>query len=423
MPDRVTLELRLRLPAVWLLALLVAALLLPDRIWITFLVGLGGLFLIAYAWARSLRRGLTGQRRLRYGWVSVGDRLVEEFTLRYHGWLPALWVEVQDEANVPGYSAALVRSAAGVTRWKKEAICRQRGQFHLGPWRLVSGDPFGIFRVTHHYPTSEDIIIHPPVHAGLPIPLPVGQSAGRAQARQRAWQPTINSGGVRDYAPRDPLRWIHWPTSARTGALHVHEFDLDAAGDLWILVDMQAAAHLGQGRDGTEEQAIIVAATLADRALEAQRAVGVACYGQRPQVVPPGRGQRQRWRLLRALALARADGAAPLQTALDDLGRQVRRGSSAVIITPAGDADWFAAGAQLGQRGIRSTVVLMDRPSFGGPGNTAALRQAIRERFAACEVVERDAIGRPAFAAERHGFWEFKITPSGRAIPVRRPEE
>ena len=73
--------LRLRLPFFWLAALLAAALLLPDRVWTTLLVGLAGLLLVAFLWARSLARGLSAERGLRFGWVSVGDRLEEEFAL------------------------------------------------------------------------------------------------------------------------------------------------------------------------------------------------------------------------------------------------------------------------------------------------------------------------------------------------------
>ena len=94
--------LRLRLPLLWLVALLLPALVLPDRVWTTLLLGLAGLLLVAFLWARALARGLSAERRLRFGWVSVGDRLEEEFVLTNRSGLPALWVEIRDETNVPG---------------------------------------------------------------------------------------------------------------------------------------------------------------------------------------------------------------------------------------------------------------------------------------------------------------------------------
>jgi uncharacterized protein (DUF58 family) len=416
-------ELRLRLPVISLLLLLIAAILLPSRVWNTLLVGLGGLLLIAYIWARQLARHLAGRRRLRFGWVAVGDRLSEEFEVENNSYLPALWVEVIDHSNVPGYQPAIVRSVAGddTDRWRQSAVCIRRGQFSLGPWAIRASDPFGIFHVTHHYPVSGEIIIHPPIHSQLPIPLPAGHSSGRSRARERSWQATINAASVRDYHPQDPLRWIHWPTTARRGELFVRQFDLDAAGDVWLLVDMEAAAQLGEGPLGTEEQAVLLAASLSAQAMSQGRPVGFAAYGQTPQLVAPGRGEGQQWKILRALALCRADGQAGLSDALRDLGRNAARGAAAMIITSSGQADWAPELLRLSHHGVRVSVILLDRPSFGGQGNSAGLADGLRELGFTVFLVRQGEIGRPPAEEERRGYWEFKVLASGKVVTVRDP--
>ncbi|MBP8949940.1 MAG: hypothetical protein KBG73_13950, partial [Candidatus Promineofilum sp.] len=158
--------LRLRLPLLWLAALLLPALVLPDRVWTTLLLGLAGLLLVAFLWARALARGLSAERQLRFGWVSVGDRLEEEFVLSNRSGLPALWVEIRDETNVPGYQIGAVRAVGGDdrVRWRQSSVCTRRGQYHLGPWTIESGDPFGLFRVGRRYDARQEIIIHPPIH-------------------------------------------------------------------------------------------------------------------------------------------------------------------------------------------------------------------------------------------------------------------
>ena len=204
--SNVTIQLRLRLPLIWLAALLLGAFLLPDRVWNTLLIGFGGLFMVSYFWVRLLSRGLHASRRLRFGWVAVGDRLGEEFTVTNNADIPALWVEIIDHSDVPGYRPAVVRSVGprNGDRWRESAVCLRRGLFHLGPWAIRSSDPFGIFTVTINFPEAREIIIHPPIHGKLPIPLPLGESSGRVRARQRSWQATVNAATVRDYLPRDP---------------------------------------------------------------------------------------------------------------------------------------------------------------------------------------------------------------------------
>ena len=424
MQPEVTLRLRSRLPLLWLAITALAVLLIPGRIWTTLLVGLGGLFLLAYLWAAQLARGVRGYRRLRFGWVAVGDRLSEEFTLVNRSSLPAFWVEIVDESNVPGYRAAVVRSAGGGSResWRQDAICRQRGQFHLGPWSLHTADPFGLFDVNIRHPVSDEIIIHPPIHSQLPIPLPAGQSSGRTRARERSWQASLNAAGIRDYRPNDPYRWIHWRTSARKDRLHIRQFDLDAAGDIWLLLDLEQAVQLGTGAEGTEEHAVLLAAALSARARLKNRPIGLAAYGETPRFIPPGQGEGQQWRLLRALALVQADGDIPLARALADLARTARRGSAAVIITATGRAQWLPALLQLTRAGIQSNVILLERASFGGEGNSLALQDAVRQTGANCHLVRQGEVGRPPEPQEQRGFWEFKTLATGKVVVVQRPD-
>ena len=418
-------ELRLHLPLLWLAILLATAVFLPNRIWNTLLVGLGGLFLVAYWWVRALAKGLTAQRSLRFGWVAVGDQLEELFELTNDSSVPALWVQVVDQTNVPGYQASVVRSVGKgqVDRWRETAVCQQRGQFHLGPWQLHTSDPFGIFRLIQEYPIANEIIIHPPIHGRLPVSLPVGESSGRQRVRHRSWQATLNAASVRPYQPQDPHKWIHWPISAHRGQLYVRQFDQDAAGDIWLLLDLQTAVQLGSRTEGTEEQAVLLAASLAARALGQNRAVGLAAYGQEPQVVPPARGRGQQWRLLRALALIKADGTIDVGAALHDLGRVAQRGTTAVLITPNLDANWLPNLLPLAQQGIQSSIILLDRASYGGTGKAPALQQAIRQLSFPCHIIQQGEVGIPLTEPQQRGFWDFRVTASGRAIAIRRPDQ
>ncbi|MDX1414247.1 MAG: DUF58 domain-containing protein [Candidatus Promineifilaceae bacterium] len=449
--SQVTIQLRIRLPLVWLGVLFIGAFLLPDRIWNTLLVGFGGLFIVAYIWVWLLSRGLQGSRRLRFGWVAVGDRLSEEFIVTNHAEIPALWVEIIDHSDVPGYRPAIVRSigSRGGDRWRESAVCLRRGLFHLGPWAIRSSDPFGIFIMQRTYPQVQEIIIHPPIHGQLPIPLPLGESSGRVRARQRSWQATVNAASIRDYLPRDPLNRIHWPSSARRGRLTTRQFDLDAAGDIWIFVDMQEAVQLAGEEDwtsipathltppaspgqagsaslaagDTEEHAVLLAASLAARAGRHNRAVGLAAYGREPYILPPARGEGQQWKILRALALVTADGETTLDAALRDLSRVVQKGAAAIIITPNSSASWLPELTTLAKSGVQSNIILLDRPSFGGRGRSQPQLEAVRQLGFSAHVIRRGEVGQPLQEQVRRGFWEFKVTGTGKVITVSRPDD
>lgn len=424
LPPHTRIHLQQKLPFLWLLLLLLAALLLPHRIWNTLLIGLGGLFLVAYGWVWLLAQGLHAERRLRFGWVAVGDRLSEAFHIENRSSIPGLWVEVVDESTVPGYQVNVVRTidAHSENRWRQAAVCQQRGQFRLGPWTIRSSDPFGIFMLTRHYPQAEEIIIHPPIHHHLPLPLPTGRRSGQTRQPRRAWQATVNAASVRDYAQGDPLNWIHWPSTARQNALMVRQFDQDTAGDLWLLLDLDAAAQVGHGLDGTEEQAVLLAASLTARALADWRPVGLAAYGRFPHIIPPTRGEGQRWHLLRALALVRADGQTSLKRALSDFGRVARRGATAVLITPTLSTDWLPELLTLQQKGIDLSLALLERSSFGAAESNQGLQTAVQRLGSPTHLIHQSDLGQRLEEAARRGFWEFKVTGTGKVVAVQRPE-
>lgn len=409
-------QLRLRLPLFWLAVCLGAAFVLPNRVWNTLLIGIGGQFIIAYFWARALANGLHAARQVRFGWVAVGDVLEEQFTLINLSMVPALWVEILDQANVPGYRPATVRGvpADGEIRWRETAVCQQRGQYQLGPWKIRSSDPFGIFSVTRHYPVSGEIVIHPPIHTNIPIPLPSGQSSGRTRTQRALQQATLNASAIRTYQPGDPFRWIHWPTSARRNELYVKSFDLDAAGAIWICLDLRQSVQLGRGLDGTEEHAVVLAAALTAQAIHQNRPIGLAAYGRSPQIVTPGQGAEQRWRMLRALALVQADAEVSLATALADLNRLARRGTAVVIITPDYQLDWIPQLVAMQRTGIQMYTTLLDRNSFDDTTNNVILEENLQKLGVNVHRIHQGELG--AAPEQENSNLNFIVTGTGKVV-------
>ncbi len=109
--------------------LVVLQIITPSRAWIALIVGLGGTLAAGYYWAQQMAGSVTLSREQHYNWVHVGDLLEERFTLCNNSPLPVVWVEVDDQSNLPDYSARSVRSAGahGTIEWRIEGICHRRG--------------------------------------------------------------------------------------------------------------------------------------------------------------------------------------------------------------------------------------------------------------------------------------------------------
>jgi uncharacterized protein (DUF58 family) len=175
---------------------------------------------------------------------------------------------------------------------------------------------------------------------------------------------------------------IHWRSTAKTGEIQVKEFDLEQTADAWLFLDLDAAGEGGHGEQSTTEVAVRAAASISEKALEENRAVGISVNAHRLTVVPADRGARQRLKILQLLAAVEADGRTPLAEALVTGVGRLRRGMTAIVIASNPDPAFIRPIATLRSRGISSVVVLLDHGAFE-PDADEAGREAQRQRFRA----------------------------------------
>ncbi|MGC8780228.1 MAG: DUF58 domain-containing protein [Anaerolineae bacterium] len=411
--------------------LLFVQLISPANAWSWLLVGLTLLLAISFYWAWRLRRDVTLERRMTGAWVVAGDQLREDFTLVNESPLPVLWARVRDGSAVPGYRADRVESAAGhqQRRWTCAGVCQRRGVFRLGPTDLIMADPCGFFQVTHHYPATTTLMVYPRASYLPDLQLPRGRAPGRAATSERAAEDTITIGGLRPYLPGDSLRRIHWPATAHHDHLMVREFEREPTGDLWLVVDMDAAVQAGQAAEATQEYAVILAASIAAQYARGgeRRAVGLLMSGRTPVMLSPAAGGEQFWRILHALAEAEPDGRQSLADLLSQAGPSLRSGRTIVVITPSQDGAWVAPLLPLMARGNAITAVLIDSASFDPPAGSAeglfGLRSLLAQQRISSHVIARGFPFRPLERIRRRRRGLKTLAGFGRVVEIEVEEE
>lgn len=420
MSSRLRLNSRL-LPLVTLL-LLVAQLADPSPVWEGLLVVLGGAWLVAYIWARSIRTGLHLERQMRFGWAQVGDHLEEQFSLSHGGHLPATWVEILDHSDLQGYQASLATcvNPSETISWRTRGVCQRRGVYTLGGITLRSGDPLGIYTVEIDRPQTATLAVMPPVIPLPDIEVAPGGWLGEGHPHPHAAEKVISAGAVREYAPGDSLRLIHWPTTARLRKPYVRELEGTPSGAWWIVLDFDRRVQAGLGQDSTTEAGVIMAASLADRGLRARKEVGFLASGEETVWMPAAAGGLRRLEILRALA-ALNPGEMPLAELLERAGPSLGRQASLIVITPSTSSEWLRPLAHLVWRGIAPTVILLDPASFGAEQKVGPLAALLAAMRIPRQIVTRDLLDRPGARPRGRGQWEWRILPTGKAIPIRTP--
>jgi uncharacterized protein (DUF58 family) len=417
-------ELRQPLVAGALIVALLAYLVWPVAETAMLVVALAGLLLAAWLWARALARGVSATRRLRYAAVQVGDEVEEQLTLVNGSWLPA-WAELVDEGNLPGYTLASVRGAdpQAEQRWRVKGICARRGVFALGPWELRMADPFRVFAVRQTYAQHEELIVYPPL-AQLPDVLqPRSATLGdQRRLRQPLRAETINAVSARGYVPGDPLRHLHWRTTARHGAPFVKVFEPEATSTFWLIPDFDSAAHTGDGDDNTEEALVLLTAALAAQLLRQHLRVGLLALTETMTFVRPQPGTAQLWPILRALAPLHPHPR-PIAQTLVEVAPLLSPRSMAVVLSPALDADWLAALHRFRHRNGGAELMLLDRDAFSGEATGRADNAArfLVSHGLPTRVVRRGEVTPVLGAYGALRRWEFMTLGTGRVVVRQTP--
>jgi uncharacterized protein (DUF58 family) len=296
----------------------------------------------------------------------VGEQLRITYTLRNAGRLPKAWLEVHNPTSLPGGlpGRALALSPRGERSWLIRAPLTRRGHYRIEPLQIRTGDPFGFFESSATVGQGVTVVVYPRVD---PLPfwrLPAADLEGAHTSPERTQQTTPLVNSVRPWAPGDSMNRIHWKTTARFGEIQVKEFDLEQTADAWIFLDLDREVQTGQGDESTTEAAIRVAASVADKAIVENRAVGLTVNAHRIAVLPADRGSRQHLKIMQLLAAVDGDGSTPFSEALVRGLERVRRGMTAVIVTSSYERDWVRPLATLRSRGVGCIVVLVDQASY-----------------------------------------------------------
>ena len=365
-----------------------------------------GLLLVggSYLWALFSIRGIEVRRASRLLRLSVGEVFEEQFEIANGVRQPCPWMEVDNQSRLPNAEGSRLLTMIG-GREKRSYQARtwltRRGAYPLGPTRITSGDPFGLFTVRKDFPAEDTLIVLPMSVPITTFPPPPGVLPGGKAIRRKTMDVTPHASGVREYVPGDPMKRIHWPSTVRRNRFMVKEFEQDPQADIWIFLDALQTAHVGRpemeergfevGRwlrfrpqvklpCDTFEYAVSAAASLAQHFLKLGRSVGLACATGRLTVVSSERGVRQIGKVMEMLAFLEPEGGLPLYGLVQLQAKLLPLGSGVILVTSAATPEILWAVEDLQRRNLQPLVVLVKPETFGGQGDSQPIADGLLGR-------------------------------------------
>ena len=260
-----------------------------------------GFLLLSGVLSESSLRGIRVRRRLpRELYANFENKIVLEISNTQRR-VAAFAVVVEDRRATPEKDASsrprafALRIGAGETLRRAYSFRPDsRGRVEFKEFRVFTRFPFGLFSKSLILPTSQNALVYPaleplrgmqdfgsPRDAGERVPAPSGSGA--------------DAIGLRDYAPGDPLRRIHWRASMRRRALLVRE----AEGEHDAEVEVRLRTRGVPGGERFERSVVWVASEIATLLDAGSRVALRTDEG----LIDAGAGFRHRARLLTYLAL------------------------------------------------------------------------------------------------------------------------
>jgi uncharacterized protein (DUF58 family) len=177
----------------------------------------------------------------------------------------------------------------------------------------------------------------------------------------------------RRYQPGDPVRSIDWRVTARTGKVHVKEYEAPKRLPCWLLIDTSASMVTGSGRKTKYAVALHIAGGLGYACLDRVSPVGVLGVGEAAFRVDPTLSRPQVLQWLLKLRRFRYDEQTTLGRRATELLASLKDRALVVALTDLHAPDAVAALKLLGQQHDVVVVRLRD-PAERGLRGTGVLR-------------------------------------------------
>lgn len=138
-------------------------------------------------------------------------------------------------------------SAGGTSYYEYHLRSRQRGQFLIGPVTAEISDPFGLARRRQAVDDGDLLTVTPAAVDLSPTGLAGARGYEGATPTRAGANPSNDDIMTRDYRPGDPMRRVHWPATARHGALMVRQEESVATPEATIIMDQRLSAYPDAG--------------------------------------------------------------------------------------------------------------------------------------------------------------------------------
>ena len=343
-------------------ALLIGAMLREINLLLLLSALLAGPLFLCWRLVLTTLRGLKIRRRMPRG-VCAGDLLIVNLEVTNERPKTTSWALVAEEeiVRLNGSREAPVKPAvffshiqAGQTRRREyRGRLPQRGRYRVGPLKISTRFPFGLFRGVVTVDQVETLTVYPKLGRLTAAWRSRHRESHDGTQRRRQGQARMSGDfyGVREWKSGDSRRWIHWRSSARHNTLVVRQFEQQRHRDVAVLLDLWEPDRPTTAHRENVELAISFAATVVSDACRRGGSNLLVAIGAETIELAGGAASPPVMEdVMAQLALAESTPTASLAKLVDAVMPKTNSDAEIVVITPRELTEEDAAVAALLER-------------------------------------------------------------------------
>lgn len=220
-----------------------------------------------------------GERTVDVVRLPVGGTVRVGLTLRTDGRLPVGGLELTD-ARPDALGGATSIATGRLRRGTPLEITyrltpRLRGAHSIGPLTCRVSDALGLSGYPRTLAGRTRLTVLPRVTELSGLPPGFGRGAGEAGSTGLRRGPGERDALLRPYRTGDPIRTVHWRSTAHRDELMVRVEERPWHGGVNVLLDRRARAHHGHGEDASLEWAVALVASVCRHLIGTGRSVTV----------------------------------------------------------------------------------------------------------------------------------------------------
>jgi uncharacterized protein (DUF58 family) len=334
---------------------------------------------VSRLWSGLALRSVTIGREFDRHALFPGEELSARIQIANNKLLPLPWLDATQElphglcACEPGKDPpdgpAILRSFslpwyAKVT-WSERLVARRRGAYVIPRLDVASGDILGLYPRAMNGSAPEHVVVYPRLYPVHYLSTPRTDASGERAGLSTLQEDPTRMRGIRDYAPGDGMKRVHWKATARHNEIKVKLFEPAAVSRVQLALVVDGFHSLDTD---DFELAVSAVASVARFCIERQQQVGLYSNGRTgdsdaPALLPAGAGDHHLMNMLELLARVTSSSARPFEVLAEDLRRLALAGAAIIAVTGRLEPLHVRAYEQLSRTSPSFRVLVVDSHS------------------------------------------------------------